>query len=411
VRCALAVLGFLLASQPLWSLDFNRYKPELVRTYAVGAGLSEFGLMLYHPLTPGPSGVAFDRTGNVYVCDAVRERLVVGDRGLEIREEHRGTYSGNAPWLEVTGRGIGNHHLLNEFSWVDWTFQNRFIVSFELGRYDPVFDSTLYYGDVVFAYLDQGDLISVVRPGLDWRENDGKTLGDAETRALFREPEKYGLAGLTLDEGGRLFVNGQIETRSYRVFLGWCEEQGGAKQARSGNAVGLTWEPRRAQQVGTYRGEDANGNTYWDVSLAIAVFDRKGALIEVFAPPDGRGIQTVHPSGDLYGISYDEKGVYLHRIRNVWDPKARELWEAYVISTTGEGIRSAEVTAGPLRVRRAAGTMAEIEGELAKGDSVEVLWHGSEKDAINGMSEYWYEVRRTSDRLQGWVFGGYLRID
>jgi len=94
-----------------------------------------------------------------------------------------------------------------------------------------------------------------------------------------------------------------------------------------------------------YIGKDVNDNIYWADTCAVAVFNKKGFLIEYFVPQKKENIITlpvVHPSGDIYYLAskyskikksdkysddyYPVVGFYLYRVKNVWDPKGRARW-------------------------------------------------------------------------------------
>lgn len=63
-----------------------------------------------------------------------------------------------------------------------------------------------------------------------------------------------------------------------------------------------------------------------------------------------------------------------------------------------------------LRVRENPNLEAEIFGVLSKGDAVEVLDRTGIQDTIGDKTAYWYKVRRKSDGLEGWAFGGFIDV-
>jgi hypothetical protein len=71
-------------------------------------------------------------------------------------------------------------------------------------------------------------------------------------------------------------------------------------------------------------------------------------------------------------------------------------------------LKMAVVADDGLRVRKTANLNTEVLGSLSKGEEVEILEKGSQKQSISGISDYWYKIHRASDGLEGWCFGGYL---
>jgi uncharacterized protein YgiM (DUF1202 family) len=125
-------------------------------------------------------------------------------------------------------------------------------------------------------------------------------------------------------------------------------------------------------------------------------------------------LPAVHPSGDVYFLDYDEKKVRLYRVKNVWDPEGRERWyrESGVkdLAPITEN-QTAIVKNDGLRVRKSAMVNAAVVGSLKKGEKVEILEKSPGKQTINGITDYWYKIRRPSDGLEGWCFGGYLKVE
>jgi hypothetical protein len=69
------------------------------------------------------------------------------------------------------------------------------------------------------------------------------------------------------------------------------------------------------------------------------------------------------------------------------------------------------VTADSLRVRTSSSLGAAVVGTLKKHEQVEILERSASKVTIDGITAYWYKIRRPSDGLTGWCFGGYLDVE
>ncbi|MDA3849919.1 MAG: SH3 domain-containing protein [Spirochaetaceae bacterium] len=50
-----------------------------------------------------------------------------------------------------------------------------------------------------------------------------------------------------------------------------------------------------------------------------------------------------------------------------------------------------------------------VVGTLAQGTSVEILGQSATEETIGSNTGYWYRVK-TSDGLDGWVFGAFLEL-
>jgi hypothetical protein len=70
-----------------------------------------------------------------------------------------------------------------------------------------------------------------------------------------------------------------------------------------------------------YVGKDSDQNYYWTLDLRIiCIFNKIGELIDIFSfdITKTKKIPTIHPSGDVYFLDYDENGCYLYRIKRIW---------------------------------------------------------------------------------------------
>jgi hypothetical protein len=104
-------------------------------------------------------------------------------------------------------------------------------------------------------------------------------------------------------------------------------------------------------------------------------------------------------------------------VKNVWDPEGRARWyrESGVKDLEplkeGAGSNMATVTGDSLRVRTSSSLGATVVGTLKKHEQVEILERSASKVTIDGITAYWYKIRRSADGLEGWCFGGYLDVE
>jgi len=320
------VVIFMLSNITLYSNEYNVYQQELVQIYKVGNSKGEFILDLSTPYDNGPSAISFDANGKLYIVDIVKYRLVVfynnkfvneyynlfscKSRQLEIREDYLISYGDQCISIDNI-----------DFRKKAIVYLNESIYKDEI----PNITNIIFTDDIIFLYLKNGSILSISNLGLDWEENNKKILGHNETEALFEFGEKYNLFGLTIDDKKRIFLNGELLTRNYEAFYKYWEEINidmkdhkfiPLKPEYSDNAI--------------FIGKDVNNNFYWDIGLShIYVFNKNGLVLELFKYNKKREYKTlpaIHPSGDVYFLDYDENGVYLYRVKNVWDPEGRERW-------------------------------------------------------------------------------------
>ncbi len=251
----------------------------------------------------------------------------------------------------------------------------------------------------------EGTLLSIPNPGPDPVENNKRNLNEGQTRALFAEPEKYGLVGLSLDEKNRLFLNRELVTRNYKTFFEyWSSENESETLIKNGDRFNYTPEFFYRKADPLYCGSDNNKNTYWASSNLIMVFGPDGFLKDMFIPENAmekkKTSYAVHPSGDVYFLDYDKEGVYLYRVENVWDKQGRAFWH-----TT-----NATVTAPNVRLRKTPSLTGAEQGLLQTDERVAILETSKEQTTVGAMKAPWYKVK-TKSGITAWAFGGFVEKD
>ncbi|MBN1798570.1 MAG: SH3 domain-containing protein [Spirochaetales bacterium] len=104
-------------------------------------------------------------------------------------------------------------------------------------------------------------------------------------------------------------------------------------------------------------------------------------------------------------------------MKNVWDPEGRARWysESGVkdpeLLKEGAGSNMATVTTDSLHVRTSSSLDAAVVGSLKKNEQVQILERSAVKVTIDGITASWYKIRRSSDGLEGWCFGGYPDVE
>jgi hypothetical protein len=113
-----------------------------------------------------------------------------------------------------------------------------------------------------------------------------------------------------------------------------------------------------------------------------------------------------------YEARFPETLIQFDELGNMWylDSRDPKVYRLYRFRNTWAPVRVGTLNDGGVRLRREAGTSAEILGKLAKGQQVNVLEIGETKETIGGQTAAWYKVR-TKDGLEGWAFGAFINLE
>jgi len=325
MRRLILYIGLYLLFTPLvFAQNYNKYEMELIKEFENGSEINEIkvGDTGLNPLDAAPTGMGIGPDGNIYIADYLNDRIaIVNDKTLEITDSIKGTkYLDSSKSLEVRediilGRRVG----YRLFGYKDG--EEIYNVGFEeLTNNTVTFTSVLYYNNIVFAYSVDRKIRCVVNPSMEKLDNKKRFRGPEKTREMFEPDSEVDVGELTIDENDRLFFEGKILNKDFRLFANyWLEEHKGVSHQQ--HIEGFTNEAYRKMKNNTYIGKDALGNTYWLVgSFRFIVINQNGWIIHggKFDQYKSRTLPAVHPSGDIYFLDYDENGVYLYKIERRW---------------------------------------------------------------------------------------------
>jgi len=328
------ILLITLLNLNAFSEEYHVYLQEIIKVFQTGSNNNELKYVkqgLGSGDYPGPSAMAFDKDGLFYIADSWNNRIVIYDTKLDLKS----IINLNIPQsmafsrtLYIKGNKIYGNISKSHYNCI--TTSGKVIFSINLMDYKHY--NNLDYNfemnnDFLIVYLDDGTMISIPEPGPNVEENNIKLFGYEDTKDLFKSESKLINKGFRLDEKNRLFLNGELLTRNYKLFYNYWEEMHKSK-GLDNNKIKLSFDYSNLNDM-TYLGKDKNENYYWKGGWKwIWIFDKSGFLIEMFEFNGNKSkiLPTVHPSGDVYFLDYDEKGVYLYRVKNVWDPEGRAKW-------------------------------------------------------------------------------------
>jgi hypothetical protein len=270
----------------------------------------------------GPGAMFFDDKGRLYISDDLSGRVQVftekGKFVSELKLKGRADRSVTGMIQDSSFIGYGNDGNAILEIW-DSSGEKHVYVYFNELPVDRYIKSYFYYGNVLFFHDGEGRLFSIVNPSLDEAANRKNFRNTEQTRKLFQPGSGFNLKGLTLDSEDRIFLNGELQTRDFAAFFSfWAKlyKNEKSKLTKTGSYYGLS-----SASYMDFIGNDRNSNWYWYIGRKYVIIHNKdGAVISELEidPEKSRIIPAVHPSGDVYFLSYDDKGVYLYKIARRW---------------------------------------------------------------------------------------------
>jgi len=345
----LFVILFLIVIQYVMVAEkYHTYNLELVATLPVGEGEGE--LKVEYAPDPNPSAFAFDKNGNLYISDLMIGKLVKYNPQFKYEKEFYDGYSGGARQLFINENGEFLIYNATTFAVDDSNGNKKIQINLYESKYrdkisgDPSF---VYYDNIVFANLSDGSIISIPEPEKDKEKNKDKILGSEKTKQYIEDKANQNkFRNFNLSISGTngndkqmnvqndIIIDGNIETRDFRKYYNHIKTKKKDKSktdSKSNNFLSDLFSSKIDINPDTfisnnrdlhYLGKDQNKNVYWkDVDLVV-IFNNEGELLDAFKfkqkkihmliPP------TIHPSGDVYYLYYDDNNVYLYRIKRVW---------------------------------------------------------------------------------------------
>jgi len=315
--------------------EYNVYDISLIKTFTAGYNKDDFQIEMHYPSERGPKTMAFDKQGNIYIPDPLNEVLKKYNSDyklLRIYNKDRGL--AHSSFLFITNLNEFINYYPYGIQKYDKDGNGVFNVGFTYSNYRKqiIMHESFYFDNTVYIELEGDRYISIENPVDDSRENLKKIIDESTTMRTLKKGKTIYMDGISkkiyLDDKNRLFLDDQLITHDYKKYYTYWEEKHNVDT--NNKKSGLFKKAKKYTDfIETFFvGKDDNDNIYWYSYGTIIVFNRNGEVIDIFQPKKGhfKTWPIIHPSGDVYFLDYDEKGVYLYRVKNVWDPKGRARW-------------------------------------------------------------------------------------
>jgi len=198
-----------------------------------------------------------------------------------------------------------------------------------------------------------------------------------------------------IDKKDRLFLEGKILTRNYRVFVEYWEDEHRGKSSPK-NAQPFEIEKKYIYETPTLIGKDKDNNTYWFSNKDIIIFDKEGWLIENYKTPknfERTAWPAVHPLGDVYYMTYD----MLHTPKYIEICMVSRTW-GYNTSKPGKS------KSDKVKIQLRPSVKSDVVDELKKDETFDILDKTDIKLKVDKTENYWFKVKKSNGKM-GWVYG------
>jgi len=331
----LFVILFLIVIQYVMVAEkYHTYNLELVATLPVG---EEEGMIRIDvsSLEPGPTAFAFDREGNIYISDVLNRKLIKYDKNGKFIKEFPKTFSSNAQQLFINENGDIITYFESSFGFAceDSNGNKKFVIdltSFLNEKERSYKFNLIYQNNTAYIKLRDGKYIAIKNPEIDSKKNKEKLMSHemllkSQTSNNGQNQSIVNGKQITIDEKDRLIMDGELLDRDYDSFIGFHKEK--KKNIKDSNRniidkkkIDLPFDVSESRSM-TYIGTDKDKNVYWrGTARLLFIFDKEGELLDVFKYDDKKSyvIPTIDYDGNIYTMNYDDKGVYIYRIKRVW---------------------------------------------------------------------------------------------
>lgn len=310
----------------LYSGEVHNYKEELVHSFYPGSGDEYLGILYGEEREESPIDepgvISIDKSNNIVIGDSVKNRVVILNSNFDVVEsyEDKALVSSSLTLVNFSDKVVygvsasSRHFILNKFN----SFSKEILIPYNSSSKRET--STIFTENVIFSYLGNGSIVSFVLKDIDSLVYS-EMLDSEDTRNLFNNKSKYGLDNYTIDEQDRIFFNGKIQNKDYKILYNYWKEN---KKYVSKTKVPGVPSFRDLENIDAiYQGEDLDENTYWYLSKATIVFNKYGTVLDYFIY-NNRPVatSTVDSKGNVYYLSRGKKDgevvLNLYKITRQW---------------------------------------------------------------------------------------------
>ncbi|QEN05318.1 hypothetical protein EW093_11540 [Thiospirochaeta perfilievii] len=324
-----AILLLILFSLDIYAEEVSEYRGSLVKSFQVGDKSNQLGMDTSAEgggtSETQPSAMFINKEDNLIIADTNNSRMLSLNKELSTSDAF----------------GIGsniNYSLrlkeVDNILWGTTSNSRHYILDKTSGKSTELYidnnltlgsNCTIFTGNIIFTYLKDGSLASFV---LEDRENlkFSKRLSEHETFKLFRNKKKYGLEGYTIDKSKRMFYNGQLLNTDFSTKFDYWKDLHKKNSLEVPRIIPGVPEYNKLDIMkggSTYIGTDIDGNTYYDISQSLIIFDKDGWVLDYFFFKDRILIKpAVNSNGDVFYLlregTKDVPVLNLYKIDRKW---------------------------------------------------------------------------------------------
>lgn len=314
------------------SVKLYSFEMELVKVIANGCDNGEllWGFDYADPdNTKGPNGILFLKTGQLVIADTWNERLAFFDEEFNFVKNimvTQGTKNLLSFHFSKVDSGFLSSYMFDRYALVSNSGEPIFYYTFQFHPLSEDINSRsdqVVYNGYFFKKTNDNRIFCII-PSQEFNNEDmSNILWDEDVYAMFDEDSEYDLEGLTIDENGIFYLNGELYTQNYRTYIQyWMLKYSYTDIQDFRNDQRHSIKPLHMDLTGIrYCGVDSKGNTYWKVGTKwIQICDKNGIVLERIEYDRSRSsvIPTVSPDGDIYFLKSSPEDHKLYRIRRTW---------------------------------------------------------------------------------------------
>lgn len=261
-----------------------------------------------------PHAIYFDYEGKLSICDTMNNRIVKYNDQYEIIE--------SIPIDKYTFYNPMSFNYEDEENFYQFTRYTMKIldketldlrkVSLVNMRKDFTYNHAIFINNTYINWTKDNEIYSIEDPqGDDYKKNNSKLQGNDKTLELLRS-EKFSSKGYTVDDKKRIFLNGELVTRSFSMFWDYWNDNR-EKMIIFGKEADLY-----AYSGSILLGRDLDGNYIWDAGGIILIFNDHGKFMHYIYEPDFANAILTQIDGDIYYLMNRKYPMKLFKIEKQW---------------------------------------------------------------------------------------------